>query len=153
MEVILAVIKPKKQVTTYIDGNIHTEEWVLSNIKYTTSHREDGPARITYFRNGTVEIKRWLRYGEYVRLDGPCYEHFFENGKVNNQEWHYRFNDFRFYTYIETDINGECIKETASFYHQFKNEHLIEFLFSNNLFGVPQNEWSEEQIFLLTMTF
>lgn len=54
-------------------------------------HREDGPARIDYYRNGTPFKEEYRINGLLHRLDGPAVIHYRENGCIWDE--HYYIDD------------------------------------------------------------
>lgn len=74
---------------------IKCEYWKLNN-EY---HREDGPARIFYYKDGSICSKSYYTNGKYHREDGPaviqyypvgsvaCEEYFINGEKYTEEEW------------------------------------------------------------------
>lgn len=73
------------KVYTKEKGLIETNN--LGHISGLTWHREDGPARISYYANGN--IKRELYYINDIkqRLDGPACIEYADNGNIEFTEY------------------------------------------------------------------
>ena len=51
-------------------------------------HREDGPAVIGYYKNGTVEKEYWFRDDKRHREDGPAEISYREDGTICHKSWY-----------------------------------------------------------------
>lgn len=69
---------------TYDFDNILVDE-VWSN--KGLFHRADGPAYISYFKNGKVNIEAWYINGIYHRENGPVYIAYNEDRSVYHEVW------------------------------------------------------------------
>jgi antitoxin component YwqK of YwqJK toxin-antitoxin module len=74
------------EIVYYIDDNrkIRREEWSKDG-RY---HREDGPARIYYYRNGNIEHKAWYRDGKQHREDGPAGIGYDQDSTIQREGWY-----------------------------------------------------------------
>ena len=50
-------------------------------------HNEDGPAKISYFADGTVSTEAWYTHGVQSRLGGPAYLSYNIDGSLFLEEW------------------------------------------------------------------
>lgn len=60
------------------------EHWTLNN-KF---HKQDSPAFIEYYSDGSVRYKEYWLYGELHNLNGPAYTFYNKNGTIF-QEYYY----------------------------------------------------------------
>ena len=51
-------------------------------------HREVGPAKITYYRDGPIEYEEFCIDGEYHRESGPAYIHYNYDGSVDHEAFY-----------------------------------------------------------------
>lgn len=52
--------------------------------KYGRLHREDGPAKIIYYKHGTKSYEEYLKNGESHREDGPAYVEYDPDGLIRD---------------------------------------------------------------------
>jgi hypothetical protein len=64
------------------------EEWFDKNGRL---HREDGPARICYYKNGNIKDESYFLNGNYHRENGPARICYYKNGNIKFK--HYYLND------------------------------------------------------------
>ena len=96
-------------INRYPNGNINREEYRINgkshrndgpacisyyengNIKYQIyylngqRHCEGGHASIRYYENGNIEYQIYYLNGKYHRNDGPAYIEYYENGNIKNE--------------------------------------------------------------------
>ena len=66
------------------NGRLRLEIWLLHGVL----HREDGPASISYFENGTsIDTSKWIQRGVSHRVGGPAEIQYYENGPVKWERW------------------------------------------------------------------
>lgn len=70
----------------------HIRETYLLN---GTLYREDGPAYISYFKEGVVSSERWYSDGVLHRRGGPALVEYYADGTVQKEEWYKNGEIFR----------------------------------------------------------
>ena len=67
------------------------EEWLMKDEKgcYQGYHREDGPALIYYYKDGTIVEEKWYNKGVFGRPieEGPARIDYYRNGNIESIEW------------------------------------------------------------------
>ena len=66
-----------KDICYYKDGTT-SEKWDSSK----TPHREDGPARIKYYKDGAIEYEDYYVEGKSHREDGPARIGYYKDGSI-----------------------------------------------------------------------
>ena len=51
-------------------------------------HREDGPAKIRYYNNGDIEYEEYYKNGNLHREDGPAKIRYYYNGNIRDEEYY-----------------------------------------------------------------
>ena len=75
-------------------------------------HREDGPAYIEWYENGSIAEEEYWINDKLHREDGPAFQSWFEDGRELRKE--YYINDVH-YLYIESWLNK--LKEIGSVHY------------------------------------
>ena len=75
-----------------------------------TLHREGGPARITYYENGSIESERYFCDGKLHRTDGPAIIQRYESGSI---------------AYERYCINGMCHRQDGPAYIDYYEDGTI----------------------------
>ena len=109
------------KVVSYDKGIYHKkEEWLIKQGqegRYQGYHREDGPALIYYYKNGTIAIERWYNDNRLSRPieEGPAATEYYKNGNIKLIEW----------TYIEPRTPKKLISyyENGNIKSKFKSEY------------------------------
>jgi hypothetical protein len=65
-------------------GKIIKEEWKVDMV----THRDDGPAIVTYFDNGVKMKVEWFLNGKLHCEDGPAFITYDDTGEVKTSEWY-----------------------------------------------------------------
>ena len=75
----------KYTVERHLDdqGRLQSETWRLND----KLHRTDGPARIYYRPDGTVDYEQWWLHSQLHRADGPAYTIYWADGTVRYETW------------------------------------------------------------------
>ena len=79
-----------KKVVSYIRGIYHKkEEWLIKDDYRNKYHREDGPALIYYYKDGTIAAERWYNNGSITRPieEGPAMIEYYKNGNIKRAHW------------------------------------------------------------------
>lgn len=77
-------MEPVHHVEYRADGvTVWCEEWCLNGLL----HREDGPAYLRYWGNGSVRYEMWYLDGRVHRRNGPARTDYRKNGMVKSEEW------------------------------------------------------------------
>ena len=71
-----------------IENGIVETNFFTGYINYLTLHREDGPAVISYYVNGSIEYEEYWYNNKKHRLNGPADIVYDKNGDIQN-EWYY----------------------------------------------------------------
>jgi len=80
------------KVYTKEKGIVETE--YINDIIKLTWHREDGPAYIDYFNNGTIEHEGYYVKDTKHRLDGPAIIGYNANGDIKYEEYYIEGNEY-----------------------------------------------------------
>jgi len=83
------------------DGEVHRENapaeiWYYTNgskwfemwKKNGIIHRENGPAIISYYENGNIRTEKWFLNGKLHREDGPAVIEYSPDGGIKEQEYY-----------------------------------------------------------------
>jgi len=73
------------KVYTLENGIVETDNY--GDFSELTLHREDGPAKISYYNNGKVSLEEYWCNNKKHRLDGPAYINYDRNGIVRYVEY------------------------------------------------------------------
>jgi hypothetical protein len=84
-------MKSKRNIIYWDNGNIQYDEWRLEE-DGVTYHREDGPADVWHYYNGTIEEEHWIVRGFSHREDGPAFISYNEDGSIIRKDWWYKNN-------------------------------------------------------------
>jgi hypothetical protein len=76
-------------------------------------HRENGPARIWYNPDGSVEIEKWYRRGEPHRKGGPAIVYYYPSGEID-------------YTFTEWWQDGIRLNEDGTPYTDDEDEYWMD---------------------------
>ena len=74
--------QPEKRVRYHTEGSV--EIWYQNN----KAHREDGPAHINYYLNGSVKYEAWYKNGAIHREDGPAQIGYYPNSSIEYEAWY-----------------------------------------------------------------
>lgn len=101
------------------DGKIMMERWLVDGIL----HRDDGPAVVSYYDDGSVRTEWWFKHGKIHRIgdhitNTPAVTKYDKGGNVEERTWYREGKKYR-------DDGPTCIK-----YH--KNGNMSEQQWSEN---------------------
>jgi len=74
--------------TRYLSGNLKSQTWFKGLEAYDHLHKEDGPAHIQYYEDGTISTRAWGVNGMDHRENGPAYESYFDDGNKKMEVWY-----------------------------------------------------------------
>lgn len=64
-------------------GNVFMETWGQK----AQIHREDGPAKIVYYKSGQIKKEDWYNKGRKYRIDGPQQITYEIDGTITGYRW------------------------------------------------------------------
>ena len=71
----------------YTSGQLLEEGYYITVNGEELLHREDGPAYIMYYEDGTKGREQYFVYGDFHREDGPAATIWFEDGKLSAEKY------------------------------------------------------------------
>ena len=72
---------------SYRDGKLCSERYYKDSTKQEL-HREDGPAKIEYWRNGNKKLEVYYIDGKQYREDGPARIFYYGSGNIDSEEYY-----------------------------------------------------------------
>ena len=91
--------EPIIQTKHYKDGS-SVKQWFLNG----KMHKEDGPAEIGYYPDGTVSYTSWFIDDEAHREDGPAWIEYNKDGSVRYEMWSLDGNSITKETWVEKTL-------------------------------------------------
>jgi len=89
------------------DGSVDSKLWYTDN---GNLHRVDGPAKIWYYPDGTVEFETWYQNGVLHRVDGPAFIEYRSEGIVGEIGWWLYGSSYAFDEFLSVDgIDREAV--------------------------------------------
>lgn len=96
-------------ITYYENGNLQSEAWV----RYDNYYRDDNlPAFIRYDDNGNISLSIWYKDGQVHCEDGPGRIIYNPDGTINNVEWRLRGISMSFLYYC-LELNLSLAEQVA----------------------------------------
>lgn len=108
-------------------------------------HREDKPAIIEYYKNGTVMAKHWKYNDNYLRVNGSSLVTYHKNGRIKNEAWldGDTYHRLEAPTLITYDENGNVIDKQYWWHGKNINKYVLK-IFGN----IPNELTKEEQVLI-----